>query len=188
MRYNDKMKQDISKEIQIPENVNVEINGFTVVVTGPLGKTERNFPHDFMSMEKRDNLVVLSSKKATKREKKITGAIAAHIKNMVLGVTRVFEYKLQVCSVHFPISVAVDPAKKFVIIKNFLGETKERKAEILEDTSVKIEREVITVTSIDKEKASQTAANIEMATRIKSRDRRVFQDGIFMIEKDGRKI
>lgn len=188
MRYNDKMKQDITKEIQIPENVNVEIKGFTVVVTGALGKTEKNFPYEFMSMEKHDNLMVLSTKKATKREKKITGTIAAHIKNMILGVTKVFEYKLQVCSVHFPISVAVDSAKKFVIIKNFLGETKERKAEILENTDVKIDKEIITVASIDKEAASHTAANIEMATRIKSRDRRVFQDGIFMIEKDGRKI
>lgn len=116
------------------------------------------------------------------------GTIAAHIRNMIDGVMRGFQYKLQVCSVHFPISVSLDASKKFVVIKNFIGETKERKSEILENVDVKVESDIITVKSIDKEAASHTAANIEMATRIRAKDRRVFQDGIFLTEKDGRKI
>lgn len=183
-----KMKQDISKELKIEENVNVEIDNGRVVVTGPLGKLERDFPYSYLSFEKKENMLIISTKNATKREKKLLGSVAAHIKNMILGVGKPYEYKLQICSVHFPMNVTVDSSNKKVIIKNFLGENTERKADILENTEVNVSNDIIKVTSIDKEAASQTAANIEMATRIKARDRRVFQDGIFITEKAGEKI
>jgi large subunit ribosomal protein L6 len=42
----------------------------------------------------------------------------------------------------------------------------------------------VTVTGIDKESVGQTAANIERSTTVKNRDRRVFQDGIYLIHKE----
>jgi large subunit ribosomal protein L6 len=41
----------------------------------------------------------------------------------------------------------------------------------------------VTVSGSDREKVGQTAANIEMACKIKKRDRRVFQDGIYIVSK-----
>ena len=82
---------------------------------------------------------------------------------------------------HFPMSVSIQG--DYLVIKNFLGERKERKAKILPQVNVKIEKNIITVESSDKEKAGQTAANIERATRIRKRDRRIFQDGIWLVQK-----
>jgi large subunit ribosomal protein L6 len=41
----------------------------------------------------------------------------------------------------------------------------------------------VTVTGIDKETVGKTAANIEHATRIRERDPRVFQDGVYIVER-----
>jgi large subunit ribosomal protein L6 len=68
-------------------------------------------------------------------------------------------------------------------INNFLGEKKPRFAEILPNVNVDIKGQNITVSSPDKEAAGQTAANFEKATKVKNRDRRIFQDGIYIVEK-----
>jgi len=70
-----------------------------------------------------------------------------------------------------------------VVISNFLGEKIPRKANILKDVKVQLDNDILIVEGLDKEKTAQTAANIERATRITNRDRRVFQDGCYIISK-----
>ncbi|MCW7078887.1 MAG: 50S ribosomal protein L6 [Canidatus Methanoxibalbensis ujae] len=132
--------------------------------------------------------IVVSSDTQRRKKKAIVGTFAAHIRNMIIGVREGFYYKLRVFRSHFPIQVSV--SKDSVIISNFLGERKSRIAKILEGVSVEIrkgeggkEETEIIVRGINKESVGQTAANIERATRIKRRDPRVFQDGIYIVEK-----
>lgn len=68
-------------------------------------------------------------------------------------------------------------------VKNFLGEKIPRITEIPQGVAVKIEGDKITVTSIDTELGGRTSSNIEQLTRIARRDRRIFQDGIYIIQK-----
>jgi len=74
-----------------------------------------------------------------------------------------------------------------LLINNFLGEKNPRVAVILPNVDVQLKGAKITVTSADKDAAGQTAANIEKATKIRNRDRRIFQDGIYIVERPGRK-
>ena len=182
------MKQKISREVEIPQGIDVRLNGDSATAKGPKGEVSRTFKLRGVKMEKQGSKILLSVEKSTKREKKMLGTITAHIKNMILGVQNGFEYKLQICSVHFPITVTIDASRHAAIIKNFLGEVKERTANLIEGVEVKINGDIITVNSADKEKAGQTALNLENVSKVRGKDRRVFQDGIFMIEKAGRKI
>ena len=174
------MKKEIIREIEIPAGINVDVNGKTIKISGKNGIQERKFRGNFL-IERKDNKLIILNKKSTKKEKKEISTTAAHIKNMMKGAEENYEYRLKICFAHFPMTVAVE--KNELIIKNFLGEVKLRKAKLIDGVNVKVDKEIIIVTSNDKEKAGQTAANIEAATKIKNRDRRVFQDGIFIISK-----
>jgi len=172
------VRKNISEIINIPDDIKVEISGKIIKISD--GKEELKRRLDY-PVKQEGNKLIITNDKPTKRDKKLIKTLVAHIKNMISGLQEKYVYKLQICSVHFPMNVNVQG--KEVVIKNFLGETKPRKAKILDNVEVKIEGEIITVESSDKEKAGQTAANIETATKIKKRDKRVFQDGIYIIEK-----
>jgi large subunit ribosomal protein L6 len=121
--------------------------------------------------------------KITKKEKRVIGTFAAHISNLIIGITDGFEYKLKICSGHFPMNVKVESEE--VVIKNFLGEKVPRRARISSGVSVDIKGDIISVKATDIDAVSQTAARIEQSTRITNRDRRVFQDGCYITEKAG---
>ena len=180
------MKKELFKEIEIPKGIEVKIDRNILIVKGPEGENKKRFSIRGLIFEKKDNKIIIGNKKATKKEKKMMNTIFSHIKNMIKGVQKKFEYKLKICFNHFPITVEVKDNE--AIIKNFLGEKIPRKVKIKGGTEVEVDKGVITVKSSDKELAGQTAANLEKATRIRMKDRRVFQDGIFIINKAGREI
>ena len=180
------MKKEIFQEIEIPEGVEVNIKGNEVIVKGKEGENRRMFRIGKIKLEKKDNKIIIGYKNATKNEKKMMNTIAAHIKNIIRGVQEKFEYQLKVCFSHFPITVKIDG--KEVMVKNFLGEKIDRKTKIPEGVDVKVDKDIITISSIDIEKAGEAAANFERVTKIRMRDRRVFQDGIFIIHKAGREM
>ena len=180
------MKKEIFNHIEIPEGVEADIDGNLIKVKGKEGNVERIFDINKLVFEKRDKKIVIGNKNSTKKEKKMINTITAHINNMFKGVQEKFDYKLKIASSHFPISVELKENK--ATVKNFLGEKIPREVQILEDVEVKIDKDIITIKSINKELAGQTAANFEKATRIRMKDRRVFQDGIFIINKAGKKI
>ena len=181
------MKLDkLQEKIEIPKEVQVRIDGYTVNVKGPKGEISKKFQNPRINLSKQESNIILSAVKATKSERRMINTTKAHIKNLIEGVLNSYVYKLKICSTHFPISVSVD--KNQIIIKNFLGEKTPRKASILPNVGVKVSADIITVESIDKEAAGQTAANIEQATRITDRDRRVFSDGCYIFMKENKEL
>jgi len=80
---------------------------------------------------------------------------------------------------HFPFKVEISGNE--ITINNFLGEKIPRKAKIVDGCKVEIKGDEISVSGINKESVGLTAARLEIATKVKNRDRRVFQDGIFRL-------
>jgi len=171
-----------SKEVLIPENVNVEVIGSKVKVSGPKGSLERVFQLNGLKLEKKDNKIVVSSEQDRREFKALVGTTIAHIGNLIEGATKGFIYKLKVVFSHFPIQMKVEKDK--VLFMNFLGERSPRIAKIIGSTEVKIEGQDITVSGIDLEDVGQTASNLEQATRRTGYDKKVFQDGCYIISRE----
>ncbi|MFH1316100.1 MAG: 50S ribosomal protein L6 [Candidatus Woesearchaeota archaeon] len=179
-------KEGLSESIIIPEGVETRFENSTIHIKGKNGDNSRDFSNPTIKKEIKDGKIVFSSEKASKREKKIIGTYKSHVKNMLRGIQELHIYKLKICSGHFPMNIKV--SKEEVVINNFLGEKVPRKMKINNKVNVKMEGDVITVDSNDKEAAGQTAAKIEILTKVKGRDLRIFQDGIYITEKDGKLI
>ncbi len=173
----------VSEEVEIPGNVEVEVNGMKVRVKGPKGELERDFSHARGVMIRQDEgKIVVEAFFANRRKKALVGSIASHIENMITGVTKGFRYKLKIIYSHFPISVKVEGDK--VVIEKLLGERAPRYARIVSPrVKVSVKGEDVIVEGIDIEEVGQTAANIERAAWISGFDRRVFVDGIYIYEK-----
>ncbi len=175
---------EIKEEIEIPDGVEISIEEKTVHVKGEKGSLSKVLTYPKIDLKLKDNIVEIScSDSPHRKEKALIGTFKARIKNMIKGVTEGFEYKMKTVYSHFPIKTGVEGTE--FVIQNFLGERSSRKAKILENVNVEVKGDDVTVSGIDKEKVGQTAANIERATKVKHRDIRVFQDGVYIISKRG---
>ena len=175
---------EIKEEIEIPSGVEISIENKTVTVKGEKGSLSKILSHPRIKLNVKNNIVKISCHDSPHRkEKALVGTFTAHMNNMIKGVTEGFEYKMKTVFSHFPIKTNVEGSE--FVIQNFLGERSPRKAKILENVKVEVQGENVTVSGIDKEKVGQTAANIERATKVKRRDIRVFQDGVYVISKRG---
>lgn len=175
----------LKDEIEVPEKIQVTFEpGGLVKVKGALGEVSRRLSHPRVKIEKKGNHIVVSSEMPRKKEKALVGTYGAHIRNMLVGVSKGFEYKMKIVYAHFPIKASVK-GDTFVI-ENFLGEKSPRRATIVGATKVSVKGDLVDLTGPDVEEVGQTAANIERATKIKGYDPRVFQDGIYIVQKPGR--
>jgi large subunit ribosomal protein L6 len=169
--------------LEIPEDVDVNYSHPTLTIKGPKGTLTRAFSHPRLKMSVGDGRIITRCSLPRKREKALVGTWIAHAQNMVIGVTEGFEYRMKIVYAHFPVKVSFDKKTSMFIISNFMGEKSERKAKILEGVNVKIDGDQVILTGIDREKVGQSAANIELSTKIKGFDIRVFQDGIYITHK-----
>ncbi len=171
-----------SKEFIIPQDVTLEISGNKVKAKGTKGELEKQLVvSKGITLEKIDGKVKISSESDRKNVRAVIGSTIAHIRNMVDGVTKGYVYKLKVVYSHFPVTVKSEGKK--ILIQNFLGERTPRIAKVVGKTEVKIEGTDLTLSGLDVDDVSRSAANIEQAARISGRDRRVFQDGVWITSK-----
>ncbi len=172
---------ETKRTIDIPEGVNITIDNVKVSISGPLGQVQRDIWYPGITIKKEDSKIVVGTGTARREQLAMLGTFESHLKNMIIGVTKGYEYTMKVVYSHFPIQLKTEGNK--VLINNFLGEKKSRKANIKGSSKVTIKGDQVIVNGIDKEDVGQTAANIHLATKIKRFDPRVFQDGVYLLEQ-----
>lgn len=169
------------RKVKIPGGVKASLDGMHLRVTGPKGQLSRNVRFPQVTVTCDGNEVVISTESRRKEITAMVGTLEAHTKNMFRGVTEGYEYRMKVVFSHFPIQLKLQGSR--LEIANFLGEKKARYARIEPGVTAKVGNDEVVLTGIDRELVGTTAANIEHATHIRDRDPRVFQDGIYMIQR-----
>lgn len=160
----------------------IEVEDDSVRVERDGEKVEKKLKHPLVNVEKINDKVVVTGEKDNKKIESVVRTFVSKIENAIRGTKEGYEYRLKIVYKHFPMDVKVQDDR--LEVSNFLGEKSKRKAKILEDVNVEVEDEDIFVRGADKEKVGQTAANIERNVQAPSvRDRRVFEDGIYIVEK-----
>jgi len=139
-----------------------------------------------VSISQEGNQIKLKGISHNAKNRAIVGTFNAHINNMLKGLEKPFSYKLRITSVHFPMTAAVNNG--VFELKNFIGGKRIRKAVIPTDVEINVNGSEIELVSRNIESAGMTANRLEQLTRIVRRDRRVFQDGIFIVEKPRGKL
>jgi len=173
---------EISRTIQAPDGVAISLEGKKVTVKGAKGTIVRDFSFIPISINADGKNIRVWAEWPRKKEAALIGTIHSHIQNMISGVQKGFTYKIKIVFSHFPISVRVQG--KTVLIENFTGERRARRAKILGDVKVKVEAEDVVIQGLNLEDVSQTAANIEQVTKVKRKDPRIFLDGLYVYERN----
>ena len=173
----------VEHTVEIPEGVTASIDGDMVTITGPKGSVSRDFVSARHDIFQEGGALIVRVDIPRRKERALAGTWNAHLNNMVKGVTDGFTYTLKALYSHFPMTLAVKGNQ--LIVNNYFGERVPRSAAILNGVEVKVQNKTeVVVSGIDKEAVGQTAANIERSTTVKKRDRRVFQDGIYLLSKE----
>jgi len=175
----------IDHTINIPEGVSATLNDGMATVSGPNGSISREFISGRVSLFREGDALIVRVDIPRRKEKALAGSWAAHLRNMVVGVTDGFTYHLKALYSHFPMTLAVKG--NVFVVNNYFGEKVPRNAALPWASEVKVEvknKVEVIVSGANKEKVGQTAANIERCTTVKKRDRRVFQDGIYLVKKE----
>lgn len=176
--------ENYKEEIELPQGITAEYKDDVMTLKGPKGESRRKLSSPLVDVVVQGSKILFSVKIMTKREKALVGTFRAHINNMINGVTHGHKYLLKVCSGHFPMNVSY--SNNVFSIKNFIGEKIPRTLTVKPGVDLKVEGDIITVESTNKELAGQTAASIEKLTRRPGFDKRIFQDGVYITEKPKR--
>ncbi|MEK7194524.1 MAG: 50S ribosomal protein L6 [Patescibacteria group bacterium] len=139
--------------IALPEKTEVSVVSGILSVRGPLGELTRTL-HPSIVVKVNGREVTLEPKKVTLESNALWGTFASHMKNMVDGVNKVFEKKLVLEGIGFKSEVKGDE------IVLALGFSHPVKVVVPKDLKVTVEKNVITVSGMSKEKVGEFAANL----------------------------
>jgi len=141
------------REIEIPAGVEITRNGESFSVEGPKGTLTRDFRND-IEIKVADKTINLSLKRNDKFSKSLWGTYAAHIRNMIAGVQTPYQKKLILEGIGFKSEV------KGKEMHFALGFSHPVVVQIPEGITATAEKNVITISGIDKELVGGFAASV----------------------------
>jgi large subunit ribosomal protein L6 len=171
------------KLIEIPQGVKAEITEKEIKVSGPKGELTQ-FIHPEIKVEQKDGKIFVSPKtELSKKGRGLWGLYRALISNMVTGVSKGFEKKLEIEGVGFKANVDGDN-----LVLN-LGFTNPVKIAKIPGVSFLVEKNVITVSGPDKERVGHIAALIRKQKKAEPyKGKGIKYQGEIIRRKEGKKV
>jgi len=139
--------------VNIPDGVEVENDGFEIKVKGPKGELIQEIPSE-IKIEIKDKEVIVTPKRKTKNSPALWGLLRTLIFNMIEGVVNGYEKKLEIEGVGYRATLEGDK-----IVLN-IGFSHSVDIQAPEGIEFKVEKNLITVSGIDKQLVGQVAADI----------------------------
>jgi len=171
------------KLIDIPSGVTVTIEGQNIKVAGPKGELRKEIHKDILVENKDGKILVAPKKELSKKEKGLWGLYRALIANMIQGVEKGFEIKLEIEGVGYKADVQGD---ELVLNLGFENPIKMKKPEGI---NFLVERNLITVSGIDKEKVGEISALIRKAKKAEPyKGKGIKYQGEKIRRKEGKKV
>ena len=173
------------EELEIPEGVEVTLEGgHHIRVKGPNGDITKDFSHiRGIKVSIEDNKIIFSTNFPKGGTLALIKTVVSIINNLIIGVQTNYKFVSKICYSHFPCNCEVRADKKEIHIVNFLGERAPRTAKYPENVKVEVSGDDISFIGPDKEALGQAAANVKRICRIRKKDPRVFQDGVYLYKK-----
>ncbi|NLG31904.1 MAG: 50S ribosomal protein L6 [Syntrophomonadaceae bacterium] len=142
------------KPISLPAGVDIMLENNVITVKGPKGSLDFQIPGDIKVIKEENNLLVERNSDA-KKDRALHGLTRALIANMVEGVTKGFEKKLELVGVGYRAQMQ---GKKLVINIGYSHPVEIEPPEGVEFEVPAVTK--ITVKGIDKQLVGNTAAHI----------------------------
>ena len=139
--------------IEIPPGVTITVDSGNITVEGPKGKLVQ-FITPAVDVNINDGVLTVNPKDESKQARSQHGLMRALINNMVIGVTKGYEKRLEVKGVGFRVASSNNE------LTMSLGFSHEIKFKAPEGVNVSNDKMVIIVSGIDKQKVGQVAAEI----------------------------
>jgi large subunit ribosomal protein L6 len=173
------------EELEIPDGVKVTLEGgHHIRVKGPNGDITKDFSHiRGIKVKTEKKKIIFSTDFPKGSTLALVKTIMSIVNNLIVGVQTNYKYVSKVAYSHFPCSVKVDNKTQKIIVENFLGERAPRVANYPDNVKVEVKGDDVYFIGPDKEALGQTAANVKTACRIRKKDPRVFQDGVYLYKK-----
>ena len=171
------------KPIEIPQGVMAVVENHTIKISGPKGELTTNIHHDIMAEVKDGKIFVVPKKETSNKAAALWGLFRALISNMVEGVSKGFEKKLEIEGIGYKAAVQGD---ELVLNVGFVHQVKLKKPEGI---TFLVEKNLITVSGIDKEKVGKIAAEIRAVKKAEPyKGKGIKYQGEKIRRKEGKKV
>jgi large subunit ribosomal protein L6 len=170
------------KPVDVPSGVTAAVDGQNVKVKGPKGELAFRV-HDDVVVDFKDGKVTVTPRDETKRARAMWGMSRTMVSNLVEGVTKGFEKKLEISGVGYRASIQ---GKNLVLALGYSHDVIYPVPEGIQIATAKPTE--ILITGVDRQRVGQVAAEIRDFRRPEPyKGKGVKYAGEFIFRKEGKK-